>query len=45
MRPPLNIDRPRRLHRLLRGTWEACAPCLLLLSLLALVSQVPKWAA
>jgi hypothetical protein len=45
MRPPVTLDRPRRLNRLLRHAWEVCAPCLLLVSLLALVAQVPKWTA
>jgi hypothetical protein len=43
MRPPLHTHRPQRLPRWLRNVWEMAAPCLLLVSLLALVAHVPRW--
>jgi hypothetical protein len=43
MRLPMTLRRTRMLNRLLRHTWEAVAPSLLLVGLLALVAQVGRW--
>lgn len=42
MRPPAPM--PRRRRRLLRQTWEALAPGLLLLAMLAIVNRLAVWA-